>query len=249
MITSVLLNREPQLLHAFTGRRGGVSGAPYTSLNLAYHVGDDPAAVDENHVLLGRKLGYAPRRLVHMRQVHSDRVIRCTPEMDFDARPECDALITNIAHQPLMVMVADCTPVLLYDPVHRAVAAVHAGRAGALKNIVAKTIGAMHSAYGSDAADLLAVLGPSIHVCCYEIGPEVAETVEASGFCYALSSREGRTYLDVNRILETQLRAEGVPPSHIDTIGLCTSCRNDRFFSYRADGGTTGRQAGIIMLK
>jgi YfiH family protein len=249
MTTSPLLQNEPLLLHGFTDRLGGVSAAPYDALNLAYHVGDAPDAVDENHARLARELGYDPRRLVHMRQIHSDRVIRCTPEMGFDTRPECDALMTDIAHQPLMVMVADCTPVLLYDPVHRAVAAVHAGRAGALKNIVAKTIGAMHSAYGTDAGELLAVLGPSIHACCYEIGPEVAETVEKSGGGYALSSRDGRTYLDVNRILETQLKAAGVPPSHIDTAGRCTSCRNDRLFSYRADRGTTGRQAGIIMLK
>lgn len=249
MITSVLLERESQLLHVYTDRRGGVSDAPYDSLNLAYHVGDDPAAVDENHARLGRELGYDPRRLVHMRQIHSDRVIKCTPDMGFDARPECDALITDIPNQPLMVMVADCTPVLLYDPLHRAVAAIHAGRAGALKNIVAKTIGAMHSVYGTEAGDLLAALGPSIHACCYEIGPEVAETVESGGCGYALSSRDGRSYLDVNRILETQLKAEGVLPSHIDTIRLCTSCRNDRLFSYRADRVTTGRQAGIIMLK
>ena len=249
MITSALLSREPRLLHAFTDRRGGVSKAPFGSLDLGYHVGDDPAAVGENHARLARQLGYDPRRLVHMRQIHSDRVVKCTPDMGFDTRPECDALITDIPNQPLMVMVADCTPVLLYDPVQRAVAAVHAGRAGALKNIVAKTIEAMHSAYDTEAGDLLAVLGPSIHACCYEIGPEVAETVEASGCGYSLSSRGGRTWLDVNRILETQLKAAGVLPSHIDTIGPCTSCRNDRLFSYRADRGTTGRQAGIIMLK
>lgn len=249
MITSKLLADEAGLLHAFTERQGGGSALSYASLNLAYHVGDNAAAVDANHALLAEQLGYTRERLVHMRQVHSDRIVRCTPEMGFESRPECDALMTDIEGQPLMVMVADCTPVLLFDPRRRAVAAVHAGRAGALKNIIGKTVTAMHDAYGSDPTDLLAVLGPSIGRCCYEIGPEVAAEVEAAGCGTALSLRDGRRYLDVNRILLQQLETAGLPAGHIDNTGSCTACRSDRFFSYRAEGGTTGRQAGIIMLK
>ncbi|UFS63027.1 peptidoglycan editing factor PgeF [Sulfurimonas sp. HSL-3221] len=249
MITSKLLAEAEGLSHGFSDRAEGESTAPYASLNLAYHVGDDAAVVDANHALLAGQLGYAPERLVHMRQIHSDRIVHCTPEMGFHSRPECDALMTDIAGQPLMVMVADCTPVLLYDPRRRAVAAVHAGRAGALKNIVGKTVAAMHDAYGSDPADLLAVLGPSIGSCCYEIGPEVAQEVQAAGCEGALSRRDGRTYLDVNAILEKQLEAAGLTAGHIDLPGSCTACRTDRFFSYRAEGGTTGRQAGIIMIK
>ncbi|WP_345986015.1 peptidoglycan editing factor PgeF [Sulfurimonas sp. HSL-1656] len=249
MITSKLLAEAEGLLHGFTERQGGGSDAPYASLNLAYHVGDDAVVVDANHALLAEQFGYAPERLVHMRQVHSDRIVRCTPEMGFESRPECDALMTDIGGQPLMVMVADCTPVLLFDPRRRAVAAVHAGRAGALKNIVGKTVAAMHDAYGSNPADLLAVLGPSIGSCCYEIGPEVAAEVEAAGCGTALSLRDGRRYLDVNRILVQQLEAAGLSAGHIDLLAACTACATDRFFSYRAEGGTTGRQAGVIVLK
>ncbi|MHC3993720.1 peptidoglycan editing factor PgeF [Thiomicrolovo sp. ZZH C-3] len=249
MITSKLLAEAKEVSHGFTERPGGKSATPYASLNLAYHVGDDAAAVDANHALLAGQIGYAQDRLVHMRQIHSDRIVRCTTEMDFHSRPECDALMTDIAGQPLMVMVADCTPVLLFDPSRRAVAAVHAGRAGALKNIVGKTVAAMHDTYGSDPTDVIAVLGPSIGSCCYEIGPEVAAEVEAAGFGRALSRREGSRYLDVNRILVNQLEAAGITTGHIDLLGRCTACHTDRFFSYRAEGGTTGRQAGIIMLK
>jgi len=249
MTASALLESAPRLLHAFSDRSGGGSAAPYGSLNLAYHVGDDAPRVDANHARLAERLGYDPHRLVHMRQIHSDRIVRCTPDMDFDSRPECDALITDIVGQPLMVMVADCTPVLLYDPVHRAVAAVHAGRAGALQNIAGKTVDAMRAAFDTAPEDLLAALGPSIGVCCYEIGPETAEAVAAAGCAFALEPRGGRFRLDVNRILARQLEAAGVPPAQIDAPGVCTACGEERFFSYRAAGGTTGRQAGIIMLK
>jgi polyphenol oxidase len=249
MMTSPLLQACPDLLHAFTDRAGGESGGPYASRNLAYHVGDDPAVVDENHAQLAARLGYDPRRLVHMRQVHSDRIVRCTPQMDFGSRPECDALMTDVPRQPLMVMVADCTPVLLCDPVRRAVAAVHAGRAGALKNIVGKTVSAMQKAYGTAPGDLLAVLGPSIHACCYEIGPEIAREVADAGYGDALQTRGAHVYLDVNRILAAQLQSAGLPDGHIENAAPCTACQNHRFFSYRADGGTTGRNAGVIMLK
>jgi YfiH family protein len=249
MSASALLETAPRLMHAFTDRFGGGSAAPYDTLNLAYHVGDDALSVDVNHARLAERLGYNPRRLVHMRQIHSDRIVRCTPEMGFGSRPECDALITDVVGQPLMVMVADCTPVLLHDPRHRAIAAVHAGRAGALKNIVGKTVDAMRAAFGTAPEELLASLGPSIGVCCYEIGPETAEAVAAAGCAFALEPHAGRFRLDVNRILIRQLEAAGLPSAQIDPLGTCTSCNRERYFSYRAAGGTTGRQAGIIMLK
>jgi len=249
MITAALLEAFPGLLHGFTARSGGRSTAPFNTLNLAYHVGDDDAAVDTNHTLLAERLGYARHRLVHMRQIHSDTVVQCTPGMDFGSRPECDGLITDIAGQPLMVMTADCTPVLFFDPVRRAVAAVHAGRAGAFKNIVGKCVAMMQTAYGTAPSDLRAVLGPSIHACCYEIGPEIAAESETKGYAGALERREGRFYLDVNHIIETQLQEAGLLSPHVETIGACTSCANGRFFSYRADRNLTGRQAGIIMLK
>lgn len=237
------------MLYAFTDRLGGVSAAPFDTLNLAYHVGDDAAAVDKNHHLLAGALGYDQHRLVHMRQIHSDRIVRCTDDMTFGSRPECDALMTNLAGQPLMVMTADCTPVLLYDPVRHAVAAVHAGRAGALSDIAGKTVSRMVSEFGTDPADLYAVLGPSIRSCCYVIGPEVAEEVRAAGYSAALDTRGGTRFLDVNRILRAQLLAAGLASRNVETIDCCTACSNDRLFSYRADRNRTGRQAAVIMLK
>lgn len=249
MISSKLLEGIDALLYHFTDRLGGCGTAPFNTLNLAYHAGDVAATVERNHQILASILGYDRHRLVHMRQIHSDRIVRCADTMAFDSRPECDALITDHVGQPIMVMTADCTPLLLYDPLRHAAAAIHAGRAGALKNIVGKSVSRMVSAFSTDPADLLAVLGPSIHSCCYEIGQEVAEEVRAAGYCDALERRDDSYFLDVNPILQTQLLAAGLKPRNIEILGYCTACRNDRFFSYRADGGTTGRQAAIIMLK
>lgn len=249
MTTSRLLEPHAKLLHAFTDRLGGISTAPYGALNLAYHVGDDPEIVNENQRLLAERLGYDRHRLVYMKQIHSTRVTRCTAGMTFDTPSECDALITNEVGQPLMVMTADCTPILLYDPIHHAAAAVHAGRAGALGNIIGRTVEKMRDSYDTKTHQLLAVLGPSIHACCYEIGPEVAQEVIDAGYGFALSSKKERPHLDVNGILTTQLQTAGLKPQNVEVISACTSCKNETLFSYRAEGGVTGRQAGIIMLK
>jgi len=247
MLHSDLLSASPDLLHAFTDREGGCGTSPYGTLNLAYHVGDDASTVDRNHAALAEKLGYDQRRLIHMRQVHSDRVVQGKSHMGFDTRPECDALITDIPGQPLMVMTADCTPVLLYDPEHHAIATVHAGRAGALKNIVTRTVKAMQRTYNSRPEALLAALGPAIHACCYAINTAIAATVSELGYTDALVMRGGSPYLDVNTILFRQLSETGL--EHIDNLGICTACRNELLFSYRADRQHTGRQAGIIMLE
>ncbi len=248
MIRSSLLDL-PGLVHAFTDRTGGIGTPPYDTCNLALHVGDDPAVVLENHRRLAKRLGYDPALAVHMRQIHSDRIVRCDARMDFHTRPECDALITDLPGRPLIVMAADCTPVLLYDPRRRAAAAVHAGRAGAFSNIVGKTVQAMQRAFGSDPADLLAALGPAIKACCYAVGNTQADEARTLGYGFALHRLGEQAFLDIEAILRFQLRRAGVRAERTDVLPHCTACEHDRFFSYRAEGGTTGRQAGIIMLR
>ena len=137
----------------------------------------------------------------------------------------------------------------MYDPLRRAVAAVHAGRAGALKNIVSKTAAALHDAYGCDPGNLQVALGPSICPTCYAVDAAIAETVEAAGCGFALQKEKGTFLLDINTLLIRQLENTGVPAENIDRLSHCTACESGRFFSYRAENSTTGRQAGIIMLK
>jgi hypothetical protein len=237
------------LLACFTTRHGGISGPPYTANNLAFHVGDDPAHVVANHDSLAKTLGYERTRLVHMRQIHSECIVIVDDTHGFETPPECDALITNRTDTPIMVMSADCTPVLLYDPMNHAIGAVHAGRAGALKEILPKTVLAMQHVYGTSIGELQVTLGPSIGGCCYEINNTIASEVNACGYSDALRFEKEKVFLDVNTILLMQLQTIGVKEDHIEVIPVCTACHNDTYFSYRADAQQTGRIAGVIMLR
>jgi len=246
-LSSKLLSEYENLSACFTTRHGGVSLAPYSDANLAFHVGDNPQTVLQNHTLLADKIGYERSRLIHMRQIHSDRIRVVDERLTFDTPPECDALITNRLNTPLMVMSADCTPILLYDPIAHVAAAVHAGRAGALNAILPKTIQMMQETFGSVADDIHAVLGPSIHGCCYEVNAAIADETKAKGYDAALRYEEDRLFLDVNTILRIQLNVSGV--KRIEVIDHCTSCNHHDYFSYRADKQQTGRIAGVIILR
>ncbi|HZF70525.1 peptidoglycan editing factor PgeF [Sulfuricurvum sp.] len=246
-IESTLLSAFTKISACFTTRYGGVSQKPFSNANLAFHVGDNPIDVLTNHDLLAHRLGYDRQSLIHMRQIHSDRITIIDETYTFDTPPECDALITDRPNIPLMVMSADCTPILLYDPVHQAIGAVHAGRAGALNEIVPKTIESMRDTFGSMPDEIYTVLGPSISGCCYEINSAIAEETTSKGYPEALRYENEKIFLDVNTILLTQLNRLGM--KNVEVIEECTSCLNDRYFSYRADQQRTGRIAGVIILR
>lgn len=248
-LTFPSLLASPSLSACFTTRHGGTSQPPYTSNNLAFHVGDNPDDVVTNHDLLAKILGYDRTALVHMRQIHSDRILVVDKTHRFDTPPECDALITNRPDTPLMVMSADCTPVLIYDPVHGAIGAVHAGRAGALNEILPKTLIAMRDEYGTSIGDVRVAMGPSIGGCCYEINETIALEVNACGYGDALRVEGAKVLLDVTAILVMQLQTLGMKEEHIEVAWGCTACRSDTYFSYRADAQRTGRIAGVIMLR
>jgi len=248
LIHSTLLSQDV-LSSCFTTRLDGVSKRPYQSNNLAFHVGDNKEDVLLNHQHLAKSMGYDHQRVVHMRQIHSDKVIIVDPLLhDFENPPECDALITDQTNIPLMVMTADCTPVLFFDPVNRVIAVAHAGRAGALQGIVSKTIEKMSKHFGTHTEELLIVLGPSIGPCCYEVGETIAQEVTESGYAHAVVHKEGSYMLDVNAIIHRQLQEAGVVKTHIDDLSICNACHHDTYFSYRADHQRTGRFCGVIML-
>ncbi len=249
-IPSRLLDTFEQFTYTFTTRHGGISKTPYNGNNLAFHVGDKAEDVLVNHMKLARELGYEHASLVHMRQIHSDIIVVVYPEVDnFKNPPECDALITDRPGIPLMVMTADCTPVLLFDPVQNVIAVAHAGRAGAIKGIVPKTIAKMCSDFGSSIEDIAVVLGPSIHGCCYEVGEKIAKEVTEDSFGFAVIAKNGRYYLEVNAIIKKQLEEIGIKNENLEDVNICNACENKHFFSYRADHQKTGRIAGVLMLK
>jgi hypothetical protein len=249
LLPSQQINEFPYVQAHFTTRNGGISQSPYGTFNLAFHVGDNAEDVIENHRLLGEKLNYNYHHLIHMRQIHSDSVLIADSTMNFTAPPQCDALITNLTNVPLMVMSADCTPILIYDPIHHAIGAVHAGRAGALKSILPKTLHAMKEHFSTSPEDVHIVLGPSIHGCCYEVNETIANEVKEAGYEDALLYQKEKVFLDVNTILYLQLRAMGIASHCIESASQCTSCHSQEYFSYRAQRQDTGRIAGVIVLR
>lgn len=245
---SPILNNFSNLTHAFTTKDGGVSKLPYDSLNLAYHVEDNSLDVDANHERLASRLNYDKRTLVHMKQIHSDIVHIVDNNDNFDNSPTCDALITNKKNIPLMVMVADCSQILFYDSKKEVIAVAHAGRQGAFKNIIQNVINTFTNNYGSHTKNIFVTIGANIGSCCYEVGDEIYEEAKKLNLDYAIEKRENSFYLDVNKILITQLLASGVKEENIETLNECTCCNSEKYFSYRAEK-ITGRFAGVLMMK
>ena len=233
-------------MHAYTTREEGHS---VLGNNLAYHINDIKEDVDRNQNELALHLGYSFKRLVHMNQVHGNKIIAIDNSSKIYTIPTCDAVITQEKNRPLMVMVADCIPVLVYDPVHEVIAAIHAGRAGIFSEIIPKSIKKMQQNYGSKTTDIVVHLGPSIHQCCYEVGVEIKEEAERSGYDYAIQTNRNKYFLDLLSIADRQLKACGIQQEHIEVSSHCTACNTDTFYSYRAEKNYCGRFAGIIMLK
>jgi polyphenol oxidase len=233
------LAAEPWLVHAISTRAGGVSEGRFASLNVSLSVGDERANVDENLRRLREALDspefFSPY------QVHGNAVTLVDGETE--PRPRCDALMTRTAERALMLRYADCTPVLLADPRHKAVAAVHAGWRGSAVRAAGAAVQGMHAAFDTRPEDLRAGIGPAIGPCCYEIGQDV---VDAFADRPELISNSRLDLWEANR---QALIEAGVPAEQIEMANICTLCESDRFFSHRANGGVpAGRFAGIIRV-
>lgn len=234
-----------QLFATITDRYGGVSEKPYDSLNLALHVGDNPKSVIENRVRTAAQYGYIAENLIYMDQTHSAN-ITVIEDCAENRLSNCDAVLTNQSNIPLMVMVADCIPILLYDPIKQAIGAVHAGRNGTFLKILPKSIATMCETYGSGVADIRVYFGPSIKSCCYAVGEEIVAIVKKSFGSKYLTQREDQWYLDIVSMNLDFLEDIGISKRHIEISSICTCCDKD-YFSYRREG-VTGRFAGIIKL-
>jgi YfiH family protein len=277
------LNTFSWLVHGFSTRPGGFSRAyGGNALNLGFTKDDAKAVVERNRAAFLRELdavasGGKTRGqlwpLVTLRQVHSD-VIRF---VDSPAEPLVgDGLITSTPGLLLGIQTADCLPIILVDPKHRAVGVFHAGWRGTVKRIVEKGVGEMRRHFGTRPHDLKAAIGPGVHGCCYEVGKEVREQFE-SQFAYAeklfrvveesdpvrekypmlfLTARAPghsvlpeKIFLDLVEANRQQLLALGVPAKSIEASPLCTNCRTDLLFSYRAEKGRTGRMMGVVGIR
>ena len=229
----------------FTDRWGGVSEAPYNELNLALHVGDDPLKVLQNRQILADNENFYIDNLIYMDQVHSDNIVIVTDTLT-NKIESCDGIITNLPNVPLMVMVADCIPILLYDSKKQVIGAVHAGRNGTFLEIAKKAVSKMKEEFNSDAKDIKVYLGTSINSCCYEVGKDLADVCQKSFGKKYVIERASSFYLDLQTLNKDQLISAGLDEKHINISPTC-SCCDKNYFSYRRDG-VTGRFAGVIKL-
>lgn len=243
----------PPFFHGFTMRSGGVSAAPFDSLNLGLKWGDTRDAVDENRRRIARAAG--SEAMYWVAQVHGATVVRVRAGDDRDeiAKQPADSLCSDVAGIALAVYVADCTPVLVADPRTGAYAAAHAGWRGTVAGVVPATIARLAAEFGTRPEDVCVALGPCIGACCFEVGPEVVAALEAAvpgargaGAILDGGGAGARPHVDLRRVQMLQLQAAGVPARSIDAGGECTSCDRDRFFSYRRDRGTTGQMIAFI---
>ncbi len=186
------------------------------------------------------KMGISGSKLVQPTQVHGDAVF-CACKLGLAG--EADALITNYRHLPLAIRTADCLPVFLFDTGRRAIAMIHAGWKGMHKKIISKTIKQMEIKFLTASHELIAVLGPAIRPCCYEVDTEFRGYF--GGF---VSSRDNRLYFDIVAAAVSELLEAGVNDGHIYDSAICTSCRNDEFFSFRREGLMAGRSLSVIEL-
>ena len=266
------LAKLPWLVHGFSTRVGGVSKLDGKRvLNLGFTEWDARDNVKENRRRLQAAVGAQDFKLVSLLQFHSDTIAH------FEAAPtepsRADASVTKIPGLLLAVQTADCVPILVVDPQNRAIAAVHAGWRGTLARIVEKAIGSMQMKFGSQAADLLAAIGPAIGGCCYEVGTEVAaafsgQFANAAEFFDELRTGDEpnplqwlnmmppghqpppkKVLLDLRKANRAQLLGAGVPAGNIFVSDLCTGCRRDLLFSYRKEGAETGRMMAVIGIR
>ncbi|NPA03325.1 MAG: peptidoglycan editing factor PgeF [Epsilonproteobacteria bacterium] len=217
-----------KIRYLISDRFGGVSPAPFDSLNIAYHVGDDPRNVDKNRLLLYARANIPQAQFAN--QIHSNEIVYIP---HFSTPPTADGLITDKVNLPLAVMVADCFGVLLFDQERGVIAALHAGRKGATLGIVEKGIKMMREQFG--AKEIKAIISPGIHSCCYEISPSLAKKYPAKFI------KNGK-FLDIKQIIYEGLARGGV--ESVKDVNICTSC-NPNYYSYRRDK-VTGRFAVMI---
>lgn len=261
-LQSQLLQSIPGFQHLFTTRNGGVSRGDFSSLNLKYPVTpqDDTgqeAAVRENRQRVCDFLGLALEQMVTSQQIHADHIHEVTRKdagrgafSHADGLSACDGLMTQEKGLALLVMVADCYPVMLVDPQQRAAAVLHSGWRGTQKQITSKGILQMQHRYGSRPGDLYVAIGPGIGFDRFEVGPEVLEAfqeqISADDPELVFHQGDGKVRLNLPEIIRRQALQAQVPEAQIELVGGCTHSEAERFFSYRRDGGRTGRLGGWL---
>ena len=242
----------PGLVHAFSPRSFERENGICEELLLGRKA--DPRSSQRHRQLLLEYLNINSKELFFVKQVHGDRIFVLDDSQkssDQVEREEADALVTHLVEKPIAVLTADCVPVILYDPEKQVAGVIHAGRKGTQMRVVSKTISMLSKTYGCRPRDVVMALGPAIGGCCYEVEDACVVPFRENypgweGFVTANS--QNRFMLDLLKANEMDGVQAGISKENIHRSGECTSCNNDRWFSYRKEG-TTGRTVSLAMLR
>ncbi len=245
------------VVHGFSTRLGGVSEGIFSSLNLGFNRGDNPDHVRENYRRFCAAIGADADRIVMTGQIHETEIRTATPDLikaDICTPTgyDCDGLISNQPGLVLTIFTADCIPVLLYDPVRRVIAAVHAGWRGTAKNIAGKAVNKMQQDYGCQPEHILTAIGPGISRCCFETHSDVPDAMAASlgdiASPHITSLPDGKFKVDLKAINAALLMRAGVTADHVEISADCTACLCETYWSHRVTQGRRGSQAAMIQL-
>lgn len=221
-------------------RHGGGSNPPFNSLNVRFGIGDNKENVEKNRKIITDFIGIKSENLTSLNQVHGDKILKANKPANNEING-CDAIITNTRGLFLMIQVADCQAVCIYDPVNNAIANIHNGWKGSAKNIAGKTVKKMNKEYGSLPKNLLVGISPSIGPCHSKFSDPYNEL-----------PNQLHEYIDQNnhvdfwKATKKQLMEEGVKEENIENPEICTLCNKNRYFSYRGGNKKTGRFGVVI---
>lgn len=259
-LTFPALEQTGLVKHGFSTRLGGVSEGKFATLNFTFTRGDNPEHVMENYRRMAAVLDVEVDRMVLSHQTHTTNVRRVTAadmgkgivrERDYQ---DVDGLITDLPGITLVTFYADCVPLYFVDPVHKAIGLSHSGWRGTVNRMGRVTLDAMKHSFGTDPADVIAAIGPSICVNCYEVGADTAEEFKKSfsndQWDLILSKGcEDKYQLNLWKANELILKEAGVKPENIHTTNICTRCNSDLLFSHRKAGNERGNLAAFLCLK
>ena len=243
------------LVHAFCTRWSGVSEGHFASLNFSVREGDGSDRIRKNRGIVASAFNLRADQFFVVHQVHGDRILivdDANMSVLKHQSHQCDAIVTDRSGLAIGIKTADCVPVFLADREKRIIGVVHAGWRGTALNIAAKTVTAFAETFFSRSVDMIAVIGPAIGPCCYEVDETVFNAVTGDGSwesAFNPCGEKGKWMLDLSSANRRQLIQAGIPSENVFSADVCTSCRKDIFFSHRGEAGKTGRQINFMMLK
>lgn len=241
--------------HCFTTRVGGVSENEFSSMNLRFNCNDKRENVLKNFEIICGEIGINYKDLVLSNQVHENNVVKVTAKDKGNGITmpnkfqSADGLICGERNVPIATFYADCVPLFFLDKINGVIALSHSGWKGTVKNIAKATVDSFVNDYGSRPENILAAIGPSIGVCCFEVGGEVCEIFKEKFGDAVLEKHEKKWHVNLQKAVFSELEESGIPKGNITDSGICTSCNSGLLFSHRKTNGKRGNMAAFMELK